>query len=173
MSKPQIDLSPDLKRLRNEGYDLEVRPKYLLVKSVPYVNANKEVRRGTLVAELVWAGDVTAPPKDHVIHFIGEQPCHADGTLMKEIENAHERKEVDPGLWIDHTFSAKPTEGKFPDFYQKIARYELILMAPAQTIDPTATARVFNPIECSDDGSVFNYFDTASSRAGISTVSAD
>ena len=51
--------SPDLQRLQNEGYELEIRSGFLLVKSVPYVNTRKEVKRGTLVAKLVLAGDKT------------------------------------------------------------------------------------------------------------------
>jgi len=60
MSKPRIDRSPDLRRLRDEGYDIEVRERHLLVKSVPYLNAKGEVHRGTLVMEFSCAGDVVS-----------------------------------------------------------------------------------------------------------------
>lgn len=170
MSKPQIDLSPDLKQLRDEGYDLDVRAKYLLVRSVPYVNAHKQVCRGTMVTELNWSGDVTTTPRDHVVHFIGEQPCHQNGTEIAGIKNPTGRQELDTGLVVDRLFSAKPVEGKFPNFYEKIKRYVEILGGPALAIDPTAKAQVFAPIECTENESVFHYFDTASSRAGISGV---
>ena len=45
MSRQLISHSADLKRLREEGYDLEIRNGYLLVKDVPYVNSRKEVKR--------------------------------------------------------------------------------------------------------------------------------
>ena len=35
MSQPLISRSSDLKRLRDEGYELEVRGNYLLVHSIP------------------------------------------------------------------------------------------------------------------------------------------
>ena len=41
---------------RDEGYDVEARGAYLLVKAVPYVTATREVRRGTLLTDLVMAG---------------------------------------------------------------------------------------------------------------------
>ena len=57
MLHPLISRSPDLQRLQNEGYELDIRSGFLLVNSVPYVNSRKEVRRGTLVAKLALAGD--------------------------------------------------------------------------------------------------------------------
>ena len=60
MSQRPISLSPDLQKLRNEGYDLEIRSAFLLVKDVPYVNSSRQVKRGTLVCALTLAGDVTA-----------------------------------------------------------------------------------------------------------------
>ena len=45
-----INHSPDLKKLRDEGYDLEVRSGHLLVKDVRYVNSHKKVARGVLGA---------------------------------------------------------------------------------------------------------------------------
>ncbi len=40
MSRQLISRSPDLQRLEDEGYDLEIRSGYLLVKDVPYVNSH-------------------------------------------------------------------------------------------------------------------------------------
>jgi len=62
MSQQPINRSLDLKRLRDEGYDLEVRSGCLLVKDIPYVNSRGEVRRGVLVIKLVLADDQTGPP---------------------------------------------------------------------------------------------------------------
>jgi biotin operon repressor len=44
MSRKPINRSPDLLKLQEEGYDLEIRSGYLLVKGVPYVNARKPRR---------------------------------------------------------------------------------------------------------------------------------
>ena len=50
MSHKLISRSPDLKKLRDEGYDIEVRSTYLLMNGVPYVNSRREVHYGTLVS---------------------------------------------------------------------------------------------------------------------------
>ena len=39
MSQQLISRNPDLRRLREEGYDIELRAGHLLVKGVPYVDA--------------------------------------------------------------------------------------------------------------------------------------
>ena len=79
MSKLRTDRSPDLKRLRDEGYDIDVRERYLLVRSFPCLNSKRGVCYGTLVCGLDWAGDVTTTPQTHAAFFIGDAPCHESG----------------------------------------------------------------------------------------------
>ena len=59
MSLRPIALSPDLLRLRNEGYDLEIRGGYLLIRDVPYVGADRRIRLGILISKLELAGEHT------------------------------------------------------------------------------------------------------------------
>ena len=87
MSQRLISRSPDLKRLRDEGYDLEIRSGHLLVKDVPYVNSRREIKRGILVSTLTMAGDVTTRPDNHVAYFMGEHPCREDGKEIEQIKN--------------------------------------------------------------------------------------
>jgi hypothetical protein len=173
MSQRPISLSPDLKRLRDEGYDLEIRSGFLLVKHVPYVNCKKEIKRGTFVTKLILAGDVTAQPDDHVGYFDGEYPCHQDGKEIEPIRNQSSRRAIAEGVWIDHTFSAKPQPtGKYEDYYAKVTTYVVILSGPAQAIDKNVTAKTFPVIgpDGDDKNAIFKYIDTASSRAEITTV---
>jgi hypothetical protein len=75
---------------------------------------------------------------------------------------------LDASLTINQTFSAKPDEGPYPDFYQKTLRYVLII---AGSIDPSINAMTHPVYETSEEESVFIYPDTASSRAGITMAS--
>jgi hypothetical protein len=172
MSLRLINRSPDLQKLRDEGYDIESRCGHLLIKSVPYVNSRKEIKTGTLVSKLNLANDVTARPEDHVAFFEGEYPCDKDGARIAKIENQTERKNLGADLVIDHTFSARPMNGPYEDYYAKMTTYVAILSGPAQAIDPSVTAKTFPVITAKEDESVFNYIDTASSRAEINVVSA-
>jgi hypothetical protein len=170
MSQQLINRSSDLKQLRDEGYDVEVRDSYLLIKNVPYVNSSKAIKLGTLVSELTLAGDVTAAPSTHVVHFEGDHPCNKDGTEINKIKNASTRQQFGKNLVIDHSFSSKPLSGSYKDYYEKMTTYVAIILSPAQAIDPSVTARIFPVIEPEEAESVFKYIDTASSRAGINMV---
>jgi len=161
-------------RLRNEGYNLEIRSDHLLVKDVPYVAADRIVKRGILTMPLKLAGDVTVKPENHVAHFIGEYPCHVDGTAIDSIFNSSTRRELGIGLIIDHTFSAKPMpSGAYENYYHKVTQYVTILSGYAQKLEPGATAKTFRPVGATaDDGTAFKYIDTASTRAEIGAVTA-
>jgi hypothetical protein len=169
MSQQLINRSPDLKRLRDEGYDVEVRSNYLLIKHVPYVNAKKEIDFAILVSELSMAGDVTTRPSTHVASFTGDHPCNNDGSEIVKIKYQSEDKTLDRDLVIHHSFSSKPPDG-YIDYYHKMTTYVAIISSPAQSIDPNVTARTFPVIESDIDESPFNYIDTASSRAQINVV---
>jgi hypothetical protein len=170
MSQRLISRSPDLQRLRNEGYDVEIRGGHLLVKDVPYANRERQVRRGVLVSTLRVAGDVADRPDDHTVYFAGETPCHADGTPITQIINSSSRKELDRGLVVDHYFSSKPASGRYENFHDKMSTYAAILSSAAANIDPSATPMTFPLVEDATDDAVFTYLDTASTRAGIMLV---
>jgi len=125
MSRRLINRSWDLLKLQNEGYELEIKSGFLLAKGVPYVNSRKEVKRGTLVAKLVLAGDKTARPDDHVAYFAGEHPCNADGTEIAGIKHGSATRAIAEGVMINHSFSAKPKPqdlGLPPGLRQRVKR---------------------------------------------------
>lgn len=171
MSSKLISHNADLKKLRDEGYEIEIRNSHLLVHSVPYVNARKEVARGMLAAPLGdMAGDKTSRPQDHVIHFAGEYPCDKDGAIIKGIQHSSGKRTLAEGIEVDHSFSNKP-QGGFADYYEKVTSYVRIIEAPAQAIDRSVSARTFRVIESDDPDIPFHYLDTNSSRAEIAAIS--
>jgi hypothetical protein len=172
MSQRLISLNPDLRRLRDDGYQVAVVVGHLVVSHVPYVNAYQQVSYGILVSRLELSGDVTVKPGDHVAYFCGDYPCDQAGTPMTMLViDGQPPHPVTSDLIADHTFSHKPTPaGSYADYYQKITTYIAILVAPAQALDPDATARTYEPVVDDDQEAVFNYIDTASSRAGISVA---
>lgn len=172
MSHQLIAHSPDLKRLQDEGYDIEVRSGYLLVKHVPYVNSRKEIEYGTLVSVLDLAGDVTSKPKSHVVEFIGDHPCNKDGSKMDKIANASAQKQLADNLVVNHTFSSKPVNGDYPNYYEKMTAYVNMISSQARSLNPNVKAKTFPVIASAPEESVFEYIDTASSRAEIGQVTS-
>lgn len=166
MSAPPTSPSPDLERLRQDGYELEIRDGVLLVHHVPYATTERTVRLGTLISTLTLAGDVTSRPDTHVVSFVGQTPCDRHGVPLARIINAEQRHPVAPGLEADFMFSSKPPEG-YPDYYEKMSAYVAILTGPAQAVDPTVTATTFATQTATSDASVFEYAENSSTRSGI------
>ncbi len=170
MSQLLISHSPDLKALRDEGYEVAVKDGHLIIYNVPYVNSQKQVARGVLVSQLNLAGNVTAKPSTHVAMFAGEHPCDREGRVLSKIKHQSTRRHICDDLYVDHSFSSKPKEG-YKDYHDKMTTYIAIISGQAEAIDPSATAKTFRVIASDNPESVFNYIDTASSRAGINVVS--
>jgi hypothetical protein len=158
-----------LKRLRDEGYAVDARSNHLLVNGVPYVNSRRAIARGTLVCELTLSGEVAAAPSTHMMLFIGDHPCNKDGTEIAQIKHSSGNQDLGGGLVVNHSFSNKPADG-YKDYYDKVTRYAEIISNPARSIDQTVTAKNFAPVVSLENESVFNYCDTASSRAGITAL---
>jgi hypothetical protein len=161
-----------LKKLRDEGYDVEVRSGCLLVRDVPYVNSQKQVKRGVLVIKLVLSDDQTGHPDTHVAYFSGDHPCNEDGSEIGKIKHGSNAHSLAEGVPVNHSFSAKPKPAdSYPDYHAQATTYVAILSGPAQRIDSTVTAKTFPVIAPDDDrDEPFNYTDTASSRAEIVEV---
>jgi hypothetical protein len=175
LSQKLIDRNDDLRRLRDEGYNVHVRSGYLVVTGVPYVGDGGVVKRGALIFKLDLAGDQTTGPRTHVAHFDGDYPCNADGSPIEKIRNQSNETELAPGLRARHSFSAKPKEtGRYDSYYHQVSTYCAILAGQARVLDPSATARSFSPpvTDASEDESPFHYTDTASSRADIAAIAA-
>lgn len=170
MSHPLINLSPDLKRLRDEGYEVYIQGNHLLISSIPYISAGGTVKTGTLVSELTLAGSKATKPSTHVTYFIGEYPFHTNGKEISHIKHSSRDAKLTNGITINHSFSNKEKGKDDDDYYQKMTRYINILSNEAASIDSSITPKTFRVIETPAEDSVFNFPDTNSSRAEIDTI---
>ncbi|MBL4568764.1 MAG: ThiF family adenylyltransferase [Flavobacteriaceae bacterium] len=170
MSQKLINHNPDLKKLQNEGYEIEIIGSYLVMKKVPYVNMHKKVKFGTLVSELTMAGNNTSRPNTHVMYFAGEMPCDMNGRALTNIVNGQCSHTVEEGLTTQYSFSSKPACGYYLDYYEKFNTYSAMLCQYARAIRSSVTPKTFNVIETNDNEDVFKYMNTASSRAGINDI---
>lgn len=169
MSNKLVNHNPDLKRLRDEGYEIEVRGGHLIAHHIPYVNSNCEVKIGKLISTLVLNNDVVLKPDTHQIYFMGEHPCNNDGSILSAIHHSVVNQQLFDDIILNQYFSNKPPNG-YDNYYDKVTRYIELIIAPAKSIIPAVTATTFKVIECSEDESVFHYLDTNSSRANINFI---
>jgi len=172
MSAKLISRSPDLKRLVDEGYEVEIVESFLVLHSIPYVDSAGKVALGDLATDLTLNNDQTQRPRDHQVWFAGEFPCKRDGSPISALRHSTATQNLCKGLQVHHRFSCKPPEG-YPDYYSKMTRYVEIISNEARAADPAgkATAKTFKPIAAQPEDSVFAYSDSASSRAGIASLS--
>ena len=160
-----LDHSEDLRKLADEGYELEVNGTLVLVHHIPYVTKSQSIEYGSLVTNLMLNGNKTIRPSDHTIWFIGSLPCNKDGSEIASIIWQRTGKDLGNGIKANCGFSNKPPQG-YADYYQKFKRYIEIISAPALSLDPSVVVQTYRVKE-SKDNDVFRYRDTNSSKAGI------
>ena len=143
MQQQLINHNADLKRLQDDGYEMEISGgQYLLVHHIPYVTPKKEVKYGTLVCTLGMASPTkVSPPRDHTIFFKGETPCYSNGTALHAIINNSNEQRLTEKITVNHYFSSKPSSGNYPNYYEKIRTYSEILLAQAKAIDNSVTTK--------------------------------
>jgi hypothetical protein len=166
MLQQQLVRSPDLKKLHDEGYEIEVKGGYLIIHHIPYVNKDKKVEYGKLIVPLTMNNDIAKYQKNsgkHVIYFMGGYPCNADGSEIPSIRNQTLSRQLDDAIVMNFAFSNKP-KNDYNDYYEQVTRDIEIISAPA--LDGSVTASTYKVIE-SECNSVFHYVDTNSSRANI------
>jgi hypothetical protein len=145
--QPQlIGHSPDLLKLWEAGYDMEIKgDQHLLVHQIPYVNSLKEIKYGTLVCVLTLATPFrVGTPPDHTIYFVGETPCDKDGVTLNAIINNSGTQNLANEIVINHYFSSRPIRGNYPDYYEKVRTYSEILYVQAKAIDNSVTSKPIN-----------------------------
>ncbi|PWK68264.1 ThiF family protein [Mucilaginibacter oryzae] len=170
MLQQLISRSPDLKRLRDEGYEIEIRSGYLIVKHIPYLDAMGKVNYGQLVSSLALSSDRTARPDSHIVYFSGGQPYDNNGQPIISITHSSQTMDLG-GVLVNHMLSNKPIGG-YNDYYEKVTTYSTIISAPAKAIDERVTEKTFKVIPDTDNDSVFQYIDTNSSRSNINAINS-
>lgn len=178
MSQRRISRSPALSKLQSDGYDVAITGGYVVLRGVPYVTAQKEV----LLCVLADAyNDASDRPGDHTIHMAGELPCDENGVLQT-IMFAGEAKDqssiqISPDLTLHWRFSVKKVgENNVPvadeDYYSKFVRYVERLGRHVKALGSDVSAQTY-PVVSPDpeEESVFQYLDTATTRARIAPIS--
>lgn len=171
MSVLQIARDPSISPLIEQGYEVGIRNGHLLVQNVPYVDANKAVRRGILVCNLNSTSSPLGIPPHHQAWFIGEIPCFADGSPMEVLINQRGPISLWDGFTACAYFSNKP-QGvtQFQTYADKMLHYIGLIEAQAGVIESGITARTRKSFTFSETPSVFKYQDMASVRASIVAV---
>ncbi len=155
-----VDHSPDLIKLIEEGYDIEVRNGNLLVHHVPFVNRQGVVGRCVLVSELSSNGVRTIAPGRHEVWVVGGVPHDHQGNKISILIDEN-TVDYGDGIVACCRLSGKPSGAMPRDYHHKISNYVDILGRYARAIDPAATHTDFPARETRPEDSVFRYHDAA------------
>ena len=177
MSQQQISHNESLSQLQSEGYNVSVEHGRVIVRDVPYVTAQREVK--TCLLSDTFA-DVTGSPPDHTMWMAGDLPCDEQGRVLEIIFAGtgiqDHQSRVSPELILNWQFSVKPVGENMQqivdtDYYSKFLRYIERLGRHVDALGVKATARTY-PVVSPDpeDNSVFRYIDTATVRANIASI---
>lgn len=166
-----INHNSDLQQLLNEGYEVDFFNSCLIIHHVPYVNDEKQVAFGTLVSKSTLSGQ-TVKPVNHTVLWVGDFPCDSKGSPLVRLGESDVQEKIQEGLVATHLFSQKPKtpSAAYTNYHEKMTTYVRMLEGEAHVLDSNVTAKTFRPVVPSEDESVFCYWDTATSRAGITSI---
>mgnify|MGYP001611233697 FL=1 len=103
-----INHNDDLKRLWDEGCEIEVTEGLLVMNHIPYLNQNGNVNFGKIFCALELAGDITQKPNDHTVYFEGDSPCDKSGKVLDSIINSQQNQQFASNLRGNYYLSSKP-----------------------------------------------------------------
>ena len=163
----------DIRRLLERGYAVTFDSNYLVVRDIPYLNAEKELCWGAIVTLLEFIDGTRVKQQNHQVSFAGGSPHGLDGRPIPNLgdtPHAISLSSAEPCVIVQRQFSNKPNNG-YVDFFDKIERYVTIICGPAMALH-SATPLMFRSYEEPPDESVFKFRDTLTTRAEIGDLVA-
>ncbi len=175
MFQKLVSHNDDIKRLVEKGYAVGFDSNYLIVRDIPYLDEQKQLRVAAIVTKLVFIDNERVSQEDHQIFFAGGVPHNLDGTPIPNLGGGPTGlalSKASKDVVVERSFSNKPkATGKFQDFFEKIESYVGIISGPAMELYKDATPLTFRVVEAVPD-SVFKIHDTLTSRAEITDLAA-
>jgi hypothetical protein len=164
----------DIKRLIEKGYALSTDSHYLIVRDVPYLDAERKLQWGSLVTKVLFVDQDHIRPEDHQIFFAGSVPHNLDGTPIPNLGGGATPLTLGEGskdVIVERSFSHLPFRTKkYEDFFDKIDTYVTVISGPAMHLHG-ANPYTFKTVENAPN-SVFKFHDTLTSRAEIGDLAA-
>lgn len=170
-----VNHNDDIRRLVEKGYAVAFDSSYLIVRDIPYLDAQRKLQIGAIVTKLVFTDENRVVQDDHQIFFAGSVPYNLDGTPIPNLGGGATQlalSEASKDVVVQRSFSNKPRiSGKFQDFFEKIESYVAIISGPAMDLYQ-ANPLTFRAVDEIVSDQIFKFHDTMTSRAEITDLSA-
>lgn len=168
-----VSHNEDLERLVKKGFAVGFDIGLLIIRDIPYLDDQKQLQWGAIVAKLIDVDGSKVQQDDHQIFFAGSVPHNIDGTPVKNLGGGECTLPLSPEITdvvVQRSFSNKPKPAdRYDDFYHKIETYVGFISGPAMHLH-NVNPYSFRTVETFPD-SVFNFHDTLTSRAAIGDLS--
>jgi len=168
-----VNHNDDLRRLVEKGYAVAFDTNYLVVRDIPYLDADGALQTGAFVAKLVFTDQDHIKQDDHQVFFAGSVPHGLDGNPLANLAGGPHQLTLSDAckdVVVQRSFSNKPKiTGAFVDFFDKIESYVAIISGPAME-KYRADPYTFRVVEQMVPNSVFKFHDTLTSRAEITEL---
>ena len=127
MFQKLVSHNDDIRRLVEKGYAVAFDSNCLVIRDIPYLDSNKKLRIGAIVAKLVFIDQKRVEQDDHQVYFAGSVPHGINGSPVPNLGGGPTTialTEACHDAVVERSFSNKPrATGKFQDFYEKIESY--------------------------------------------------
>lgn len=176
MFQSLVSHNDDLRRLVEKGYAVGFDSGFLIVRDVPYLDADRRLQYGAIVTPLEFTDNEHVKQRDHQVSFAGSMPHTAEGMPIPNLGGGQTQlalSEASKDVVVQRSFSNKPrSTGAFADFFEKIESYVRIITGPAMQLYPDATPLTFRAVKEVVTDTIFKLHDTLTSRAEITELSA-
>jgi hypothetical protein len=170
-----VSHNDDIRRLVEKGFAVGFDSNCLIVRDIPYLDSERKLHIGAMVAKLVFVDQERVVQDDHQIFFAGGVPHGLEGQPIPNLAGGPYQlplSEAAKDVVVERSFSNKPKVAqKFTDFFEKIESYVTIISGPAIELHGTSPY-TFRSVEDVPADSVFKFHDTLTSRAEITDLSA-
>ena len=168
-----VSRNDDLRRLVERGYAVAFDTNHLVVRDIPYLDADGVRQNGALVAKLVFIDRDQVRQEDHQVFFAGSVPHGLDRTPIPNLGGGPHQLTLSDAckdVVVQRSFSNKPkTTGAFADFFDKIESYVTIISGPA--IEKYGVSPyTFRVVEHTTSDTIFKFHDTLTTRAEITDL---
>lgn len=173
MFQKLVNHNEDIRRLVDIGYAVAIDSNHLVIRDIPYLDHEKQLKIGAFVTKLEFIDQDRVTQQDHQVFFAGSIPHLIDGAPIANLGGGAIQIALSDrcsDIVIERSFSNKPrAEGKFKDFFEKIESYTSIVSGPAIE-QYGVTPYTFRIDNTADSNSVFKFQDTMTSRAEITEL---
>jgi hypothetical protein len=170
-----VSHNADLRKLVEKGYAVAFDTNHLIVRDIPYLDAQGGLQTGGFVAKLVFMDQDHVRQDDHQVFFAGSIPHGLDGKPIPNLAGGPHPLTLSDAcsdVVVERSFSNKPKPtGVFGDFFDKIESYVAIISGPAMEkygVSPFT----FRTVEHAAPDAIFKFQDTLTSRAEITDLVA-